>query len=106
MIRKDHIEGIQFFFSTLPDIKFTTKIEYTQIINEFLNFSPDCDLNKYFSFFKFKSGISDTNDFKEFVIKGTLIKYSHVLKRYLHHIHNKEVVSVKIKITTNPLKCL
>ena len=62
LIRKDHIESIKSFFSTLPDINFTTKIRYTQIINEFLNFSQDCDLNEYFSFLKFKSGISDTNN--------------------------------------------
>ena len=39
LIRKDHIESISSFISTLPDINFTTKIQYTQIINEFLNFS-------------------------------------------------------------------
>ena len=104
LIRKDNIESIKFFFSTLPDINFTTKIQYAQIINELLNFSSDCDLNEYFSFLKFKSGISDTNDSKEFVIEGTLIKYSHVLKRYLHHIHNKEVVPVKINYCNKPFK--
>ena len=56
LIRKDQVESIKSFLSTLPDISISTKIQYTQIIYEFLSFSSECDIDDYESFLKFKSG--------------------------------------------------
>ena len=74
LIRKDQVESIKSFLSTLPDISISTKIQYTQIIYEFLSFSPECDTDDYENFLKFKSGTKNDDLNQEFIIEGTLIK--------------------------------
>ena len=74
LIRKDQVESIKSFLSTLPDISISTKIQYTQIIYEFLSFSPECDIDDYENFLNFKSGTKNDDLNQEFIIEGTLIK--------------------------------
>ena len=102
LIRKDQVESIKSFLSTLPDISISTKIQYTQIIYEFLSFSPECDIDDYENFLKFKSGTKNDDLNQEFIIEGTLIKYSHILKRYLFFVHNKDAKEIKISYYKKP----
>ena len=71
--RKDHIEGIKSFLLTKTDLNFTSKIQYTQTIIESLEFSPECSINNYLGFMKFKSSFLGLPKLNEFVIEGTLI---------------------------------
>ena len=104
LLRKDHIEGIKSFLSTKVDLNFTSKIQYTQIIAEFLDFSPDCEIDDYLNFLKFKSSTLGIPKLNEFVIEGTLIKYSNVLKQYIYYVHQKEVAQVKTVYYKKPYK--
>ena len=86
LLRKDHIESIKSFLSTKTYLNFTSKIQYIQIIIEFLEFSPECDIDDYLGFMKFKSTSLSFPKMNESVIEGTLIKYSNVIKQYIFYV--------------------
>ena len=78
-------------------LKLNTLTDYTRVLGDFLKFSPKCDIKDYERFLKFKYGFDPNQHSDDFVVKGTIIKYANVLKRFLEKIHNQKVHKVKIE---------
>ena len=78
-------------------LKYNTLTDYTQILKDFLKFSPKGDVNDYERYLKFKSGLDINTNSDNFVVKGTLIKHANVIKRFLEKLHNHKVSKVNIQ---------
>ena len=104
LLRKYHIVSIKSFLSTKTDLNFTSKIQYAKTITKFLEFSPECDIDDYLGFMKFKPPSFGFPKLNEFVIEETLIKYSNILKQYIFYVHQKEVVQIKTVYHKKPYK--
>ena len=103
LIRKDHFESIKSFLHEMKNLKHSTAVDYVQIIADFLQFSPECDIEDYIRYLKFKSGYSDKENQEEFSVTGTFIKHCHILKKYLEHVYQQDVPSVRIIHYKRPL---
>ena len=77
-------------------------LDYAQIIADFVKFSPESKIEDYIDYLKFKSGFPEDEDPTRFYIKGTMIKYANLLRRYLHTLHHIEVPEVRIEYFKKP----
>ena len=95
-IRKDHYESIKSYLSSLNHLQQSTLIDYAQTIVNFLSFSPDCRIEDFEGYLKFKSRYSNSLKNEEFKIKGTLIKHYTIVKKYLEYTHNQKIDSLRV----------
>ena len=102
LIRKDHYESIKSYLSTLNHLQQSTLTDYAQTIVKFLCFSPNCRLEDFENYLKFKSCVSKVDHNEELKIKGNLIKHYTIVKKYLEFVHNQEIASHKVEHYKKP----
>ena len=98
-MNKKQQSNVDAFLQSTDSIKSRTSQEYNQIINDFIQFSPESKLDDYFNYLKFKSGCSFDTNKENFIVWGTLIKHANNIKRYLFSVHNQYPwVSIESKL--------
>ena len=97
LIRKDYYYSIKSYLSTLNHLQQSTMTDYAQTIIKFLCFSPNCHLEDFENYLKFKSCVSKADHNKELKIKGNLIKHCTIVKKYLEVLHSQEITSHKVE---------
>ena len=102
--RKEQLNNFEQFYSSVKHVKYNTLLDYSQIISDFVQFSPESKIEDYFDYLKFKSGASSSISIDDFVVTGTLIKYANIVKRYLISIHHKNVPNLKFEYFKSPKK--
>ena len=97
LIIKDHYDCSKSYLSTLNHLQQSTLTDYAQTIVKFLCYSPNCRLEYFENYLKFKSCVSKVDHNEELKIKGNLIKHYTVVKKYLEYVHNQEIASHKVE---------
>ena len=103
LMRKDHFESLKSFLNESLNLQYSTRVEYAQIIADFLKFSPECDIEDYERYLKFKSGYNDKENNEEFKISGTFIKHQIIIKKYLEHVHQQKVTPIMVEHYKKPI---
>ena len=101
-LNKKQQSNVDVFLQSTDSIKSSTSQEYNQIINDFIQFSPESKLDDYFNYLKFKSGCSFDTSKENFIVWGTLIKHVNIIKRYLFSVHNQYPPSLKFEYFQKP----
>ena len=82
--------------------KYDTMLDYAQVISDFVKFSPESKIEDYVNYLKFKSGCPTLNNNKDFVVKGTVVKYANIIRRYLFSLYQIDIPKVKINYFRKP----
>ena len=101
-LNKQQKSNVGMFLLSTDDLKASIKLEYSQIIKDFLEYSPLSKLEDYFGYLKLKSGFSADTNSNDFFIKETLIKQANILQRYLFSVHQKYPPRLKIEYFKRP----
>ena len=102
LIIKDHYDCSKSYLSTLNHLQQSTLTDYAQTIVKFLCYSPNCCLEDFENYLKFKSCVSKVDHNEELKIKGNLIKHYTVVKKYLEFVRNQEIASHKVEHYKKP----
>ena len=96
---KDNFESFIHSVNTNRD---NTLIDYTQVVADFVSYSPESKIEDYFEYLKFKSGCSPDVSKENFIVQGTIIKYANIIRRYLVHLHHKDVPNLNVEYFKKP----
>ena len=95
--QKMNFDSISGFIKTLAPLKLNTMIDYIQIINDFIEFSPQWDSEDYIKYLKHRTGLTGMKSLDGFVVKGTYIKHANIIRRFLIYLNHEDVPKVKIE---------
>ena len=98
----ENVKSMSSFIKTLYPLKLNTIIDYTRIIHEFIEFSPQCKIQDYLEYLKFKTGYTGEESLDGFIVKESFIKHANIIRRFLSYLHHKEVPKVKIEYYKTP----
>ena len=91
MMIKQQSSNFTKFTDSMSNIKYNTMLDYAQVISDFVNFFPESKIEDYVNYLKFKSGCPTLNNNGDFVVKGTVVKYANIIRRYLFSLYQMDI---------------
>ena len=73
------------FIQNLYSLKLNTIVDYTRIIHAYIEFSPQCKIQDYIEYLKFKTGNTKEESRDGFTVKGSFIKHANIIRRFLSY---------------------
>ena len=102
MMIKQQSSNFTKFTDSMSNIKYDTMLDYAQVISDLVKFSPESKIEDYVNYLKFKSGCPTLNNNEDFVVKGTVVKYANIIRRYLFSLYQMDIPKVKIDYFRKP----